>query len=120
MTIGSGSGVWVLARGDADSQWGRKSQRQNRKENRREKQQYIKENKQVQSAIDGTAEWSAFVSSSATSKDDPASSTSKDDCADDFFSSLMTDLNQVLHLHRLVPFDFTINTKSCKKKLYRT
>lgn len=85
-------GVW--AEGDVNSQWGRKSQRQNRKENRRVQQQYSKENKQVQSAIDGTADWSAFVTSTATSKDGPAPSTSKDDSADDFFSSLMTDLNQ--------------------------
>jgi hypothetical protein len=64
------------AQGDVDSQWGRTSQR----ENRREKRQ-----KPDSSSGD---DWSAFVS--------PASSPPSQAETDDFFASLMTDLSKDL------------------------
>ena len=67
---------------DVDSQWGRQSQRQRRKEQR---PQNTPETRRVQNAVEGNDDWSAFVS--------PASEKSEDD---DFFASLMSDLSDDL------------------------
>jgi hypothetical protein len=69
------------AQSDVDAQWGRKSQPQNQREKRN-----TAESTRAQSAIDGGADWSTFVS--------PASSPISKQETDDFFSSLMTDLSQ--------------------------
>ena len=70
---------WV--QGDVDSQWGRTSQRQNRREKRQ---------RQGRSAKTGSGgeDWSAFVS--------PASSPLTQGETDDFFASLMTELSSDL------------------------
>ena len=90
---------WV--EGDVDSQWGRKPQRQIRNEVRRttpNSDNYMK-NRLTEAAIDGTADWSTFVTPSVPlSKEaadvDKSSSTSTG--PDDFFTSLMSDLNKDL------------------------
>lgn len=83
----SGDRIW--AEGDADSQWGRKPQRQMRKEIRKTQNQLT--NRQAEAAIDGKDDWSAFVSSSGKAKQ------SGSNAADEFFASLMTDLNKDLY-----------------------
>ena len=84
---------------DVDSQWGRKPQRQVQKENRRtqQQQQHQRDNRQTQAAIDGTDDWSVFVSSSPTAAETQKVAAAAEEVpADDFFSSLMTDLNKDL------------------------
>lgn len=100
---------WAM--GDVDSQWGRQSQRQERRQRNKN------ENLRAEAAIQGEGDWSAFVSSpsqadggqddffdsliqdlsedlgtkSKGTKKTPASSASDDD---DFFASLMSDLKE--------------------------
>ena len=69
---------------DVDSQWGRQSQRQQRKGQR---QQTSPQTRRVESAVDGKDDWSAFVS--------PAQSPARSD-EDAFFASLMSDLSDDL------------------------
>jgi transcription antitermination factor NusG len=79
---------WVES--DVDSQWGRKPQRQIRKEIHRtssNNSNYV-DNRLTKAAIDGTADWNAFVS--------PSLSTPSNNEADDFFASLMSDLKKDL------------------------
>ena len=68
------------AQGDVDSQWGRTSQRQNRREGRQRRQESKPEE-----------DWSAFVS--PVSKKQPTKEET-----DDFFASLMTDLSNDLEI----------------------
>lgn len=63
------------AQGDVDSQWGRTTQRENRREKRRD-------------SNDADGDWSAFVS--------PVKDKPSQDETDDFFASLMTDLSNDL------------------------
>jgi transcription antitermination factor NusG len=77
------------AESDVDSQWGRKPQRQVRKENQKTLSSFS--NRQMEAAIDGKDDWSAFVSS-ASNVMNPEKSES-----DDFFASLMSDLNKDLN-----------------------
>lgn len=83
--------------GDEDAQWGRKSQRQIRREQRRQpyfQQKNLRENQQAEAAISGKNDWSAFVS--PVSETSTTDSSSGDDASDDFFSSLMSDLTKDL------------------------
>lgn len=73
---------------DVDAQWGRQSQRQRRKEQRTRN---TPETRQVQSAVDGNDDWSAFVSPASA----PASG-SKSEEDDAFFASLLDDLSDDL------------------------
>jgi transcription antitermination factor NusG len=82
-----GRGSW--AETDVDSQWGRKPQRQVRKENQKTLSSFS--NRQVEAAIDGKDDWSAFVSSATNDM-----KTEKSE-SDDFFASLMSDLNKDLN-----------------------
>jgi transcription antitermination factor NusG len=88
-----------FAQGDVDSQWGRKpqQQQQQRPQQREQRPQQPRpqqprnrqDNRQTQDAMDGSADWSSFVSpAGGSSKKDPKS--------DDFFESLMTDLSKDL------------------------
>lgn len=74
------------AAGDVDSQWGRPSQRRQRKE-RQQRPVDEKENRRLENAVDGQDDWSKFVSP-ASSKSDPGE--------DEFFASLMSDLSDDL------------------------
>lgn len=76
------SGDWAL--GDVDSQWGRKPQRQERRERNRV------DNRRTEAAIEGNDNWSAFVSSAGDSTGDAKESS------DDFFDSLVKDLSNDL------------------------
>jgi hypothetical protein len=79
-----------FAQGDVDSQWGRPtSQRQQRRDNKDRPLNNPTANRPSQNAVDGGSDWSAFVSPASA----PANKGSKDD-TDDFFASLMTDLNK--------------------------
>jgi hypothetical protein len=69
---------------DVDSQWGRQSQRKQRREQR---PRTSPETRRIESAVDGRNNWSAFVS--------PASESTKSD-EDAFFASLMSDLSDDL------------------------
>jgi transcription antitermination factor NusG len=94
----AGNDEW--AQGDVDSQWGRKPQQQQQRPQQREQRPQQREqrpqpprnrqdNRQTQAAMDGSADWSSFVSpAGGSSKKDPKS--------DDFFESLMTDLSKDL------------------------
>lgn len=90
--IGAGSkqvGQRKWAQGDVDSQWGRtKSQRQERRERQRSPQHQA-DLRDTMAAIDGKDDWSSFV----TSSKEPTEKASE---ADDFFASLMTDLDKDL------------------------
>lgn len=66
---------------DVDSQWGRQSQRKQRREQR---PRTSTETRRIESAVDGRNDWSAFVS--------PASENAKSD-EDVFFASLMSNLS---------------------------
>jgi transcription antitermination factor NusG len=94
----SGNKVW--AETDADSQWGRKPQRQERREVRKTTNQLA--NRQTAAAIDGSDDWSAFVSSSAKvdsgtkGSSNAIAGSGAPSSADDFFASLMTDLSKDL------------------------
>lgn len=85
----AGQDEWAL--GDADSQWGRKPQRQERREQKT--QQNRQENRQAKAAIDGSDDWSSFVSPAGGGASGSASGDSQ---SDDFFESLMTDLSKDL------------------------
>jgi transcription antitermination factor NusG len=95
----AGNDEW--AQGDVDSQWGRKPQQQQQqrpqqreqrpqqREQRPQPPRNRQDNRQTQAAMDGSADWSSFVSpAEGSSKKDPKS--------DDFFESLMTDLSKDL------------------------
>jgi transcription antitermination factor NusG len=87
------------AEGDVDSQWGRPSQRQTRRDNQKfGSPRYKAENRQTEAAIAGKDDWSAFVSSagSAPAQSGGIDTRKRDAAADDFFSSLMSDLNKDL------------------------
>ena len=97
------------AESDVDSQWGRPPPRQVRNDGRRASlpntsDSYIK-NRLTEAAIDGTADWSAFVTPSqvppsrkemSTSTDQSRSSGGGSSDSDDFFASLMSDLKKDL------------------------
>lgn len=92
----AGNGEW--AQGDVDSQWGRKPQQPQRPQQREQRTQQPRpqqprnrqDNQRTQSALNGSADWSSFVSpAGSSSKTDPSKSN-------DFFESLMTDLSKDL------------------------
>jgi len=86
----AGHDKWALS--DVDSQWGRKPQRQQRREQQsaQTRQGNGQENRRSEAAISGSDDWSAFVSPASSS------SGSADSQSDDFFESLMTDLSNDL------------------------
>lgn len=86
------NGAW--AESDVDSQWGRKPERQVRKETRKTNHQLS--NSQTKAAIDGKADWSAFVTSNRKNEGDPAATVDTSSSANDFFASLMSDLSKDL------------------------
>ena len=85
---GSGDRDDDRALGDADAQWGRKPQRQARRENSRVARNDA-DNRRNEAAIQGNDDWSAFVSSSTES----GATKGKKSDDDDFFASLMSDLS---------------------------
>ena len=107
---------WV--EGDVDSQWGRTSQRQVRKEVRRttpNSDNYAK-NRLTEAAIDGTADWSAFVTSSDTSSKESSMEKSSGD-SDDFFASLMSDLKKDLPIE---PIQSRNDNQRSQQQQYQT
>lgn len=102
----SNNNRWV--EGDVDSQWGRKPQRQIRKEVRRtspNNDNYVK-NRLTEAAIDGTADWSAFVTPPVSPRKEISSTTDKSSSdSDDFFASLMSDLKKDLPVEPILPRD---------------
>jgi len=75
---------------DVDGQWGRYSQKKQRNERPVIPPKNIRQNRDVNNAIDGDDDWSKFVSPSSS----PSSASSGKD--DDFFSSLMNELSDDL------------------------
>lgn len=99
--IGVGS---QQAQGDVDAQWGRFSKRQQRRDNPRDDNRgqdrrnnrgqqppprNMRTNQNIANAIDGEDDWSSFVSSPGAPKEQSKSN----DADDDFFNSLMSELN---------------------------
>jgi transcription antitermination factor NusG len=84
--------------GDEDSQWGRKPQRPIRKVERQTSlnSERYKQNRLTEAAIDGTADWSAFVTPSIPSKKEFTAEDKSSTASDDFFDSLMSDLKKDL------------------------
>ena len=75
---------------NVDGQWGRFSEKIQRKEGAQATPKNMQENRKVSDAINGNEDWSAFVSPVSSSS---PTSTAKED---DFFSSLMNELSDDL------------------------